>query len=329
MGVCANCGHALGAGLFCTNCGLRADRAARPDSTAERAQHAAAAELPSRARYPLFADDVAEPGPGTSPPTAAPPPIAFPPTGPPPAGPSTGPPRRRPGRRARRSGSGWLPWLVGGVALLLVAVVGALLLVTDGGGTGRDPSGERATAEPAPSGEETNPPRSPESTEEPPATEAPIDLARYAAAEVPETATPNEDVSGNLVRYEARNLVDGVPETCWRMPGSGAGAEIVFGFPAPVVLTEVGLINGYAKTSGDLDWYRGNRRVLSAEWAFDDGTTVGQSLDDFRQLQSLPIDPVTTTTVTLRLLEVSKPGSGRSARDYTAISDVSLVGGPA
>jgi hypothetical protein len=327
MGVCASCGHALGAGRFCSNCGLRVDHAARPDSTAEHAEHAAApalpapaAELPSQARYPLFADDVTGPGPGTPPPTAAPPP-----TGPPPA-----PPRRRPGRRARRSGAGWLPWFVGGVALLLVAVVGALLLVTDEGGTGRDASGERGTAEPATSGEETDPPRSPEPTEEPPATEGPIDLARYAAAEVPDTATPHEDVSGNLVRYEARNMVDGVPETCWRMPGSGADAEIVFSFPAPVVLTEVGLINGYAKTSGDLDWYHGNRRVLSVEWVFDDGTIVGQALDDdARVLQSLPIEAVTTTTVTLRLLDVSDPGRGPSARDYTAISDVSLVGEPA
>jgi hypothetical protein len=95
------------------------------------------------------------------------------------------------------------------------------------------------------------------------------------------------------------------------------------------VLSEVGLVNGYAKSSGDLDRYRGNRRVRGVEWAFNDGTVVGQSFDDSRELQSLPIEPVTTTTVTLRLLDVSKPGCGRSARDYTAISDVSLVGEPA
>ena len=124
-------------------------------------------------------------------------------------------------------------------------------------------------------------------------------------------------------------MLDGVAETCWRMAGNAAGDEIVFTFQAPVELTEVGLINGYAKTSGDLDWYNGNRRVLDVEWVFDDGTTVEQPLDSTRELQSLPIDPVTTTSVTLRLLEVSDPGSGRSARDYTAISDVSLVGEPA
>ena len=147
--------------------------------------------------------------------------------------------------------------------------------------------------------------------------------------EVPETAPPNEDVSGNLVRYEARNMLDGVAETCWRMPGSGADDEIVFTFQAPVEVTEVGLINGYAKTSGDFDWYNGNRRILEVEWVFDDGTVVEQSLDSTRKLQSVPVEAVTTSTVTLRLLEVSDPGSGRSARDYTAISDVTLVGEPA
>jgi hypothetical protein len=35
---------------------------------------------------------------------------------------------------------------------------------------------------------------------------------------------------------------------------------------------------------------------------------------------------VTTTTVQLRLLQVSAPGTGRARRDYTAVSDVTLVG---
>jgi hypothetical protein len=38
--------------------------------------------------------------------------------------------------------------------------------------------------------------------------------------------------------------------------------------------------------------------------------------------------PVSTSTVTLRLVSVSAPGTGRSARDYTAVSEVSLVGSP-
>ena len=141
-----------------------------------------------------------------------------------------------------------------------------------------------------------------------PSGEGPVELAGYAAAEVPDTAPPNVDVAGNEVRYDAENMLDGTAETCWRVAGNAAGGEIVFTFQAPVELTEVGLINGYAKTSGDFDWYNGNRRVLDVEWVFDDGTTIEQPLDATRKLQSLPIDPVTTTSVTSGSSRSSDPG---------------------
>ena len=155
-------------------------------------------------------------------------------------------------------------------------------------------------------------------------------MASLATAIVPGTAPPNQDLQGNMVRYEARNMLDGVAETCWRMPGDGSGGEITFQLAEPTTLTSVGMINGYAKLATDaagreLDWYHGNRRVLAVEWVFDDGTTVGQTLSDTDQMQTVDVS-VTTTTVQLRLLRVSAPGTGRARRDYTAISDVALVG---
>jgi hypothetical protein len=363
MEACANCGHELDAAArFCPSCGRPVDHEPPVDRTAEHPVTPAAppppamppppgmqqpsamqqppaiqrspavpppvVEPPPQARYPLFADGSPEPAPAAQAPQVAPaveplqpaPPVATPPR-----------PGRRSSRHARRSRGGWLTWAIGGTTLLLVALIGALLLIGDDD-DGVDPSARDASpatsAPPSPTPTDPTPAPTP-TTQEPPASAGPTDLARYAAVAVPDTAPPNEDVSGNLVRYEARHLVDGVPETCWRMPGSGEGQEIVFTFQAPVVLSEVGLVNGYAKTSGDLDWYRGNRRVLDVEWVFDDGTVVEQALDETREPQVRPIEPVTTTTVTLRLLDVSEPGSGRSARDYTAISDVSLVGEPA
>ena len=112
--------------------------------------------------------------------------------------------------------------------------------------------------------------------------------------------------------------------------GDGSGAEIVLTLPAETQLRSVGLINGYAKTARDargreLDWYHGNRRIERVEWVFDDGTTIDQDLQDSTDLQSVDVD-VTTTTIRLRLVTVSSPGTGRAARDYTAISDVSVVG---
>jgi hypothetical protein len=123
-------------------------------------------------------------------------------------------------------------------------------------------------------------------------------------------------------------MLDGVPETTWRMPGDGSGTEVTITLAKATELTQIGLINGYAKTAGELDWYTGNRRLADVEWVFDDGTTVPQSLTEGRRLQVIDIDAVRTETVTLRLLSVSAPGQGPARRDYTAISDVTLVGTP-
>ena len=151
-------------------------------------------------------------------------------------------------------------------------------------------------------------------------------LAAGSTVEVPATAPPNQDVSGQPTTYAGANMLDGVPETCWRMPGDGTGEEITVTLPQETHLRSVGLINGYAKSADGFDWYHGNRRVLSVEWVFDDGSTRQQDLSDTVSVQSVDVD-VTTTTVVLRLVTVSPPGTGRAARDYTAISDLSFVAG--
>jgi len=158
-------------------------------------------------------------------------------------------------------------------------------------------------------------------------------VAGQAVATTPRNAPPNVDVAGNRTTYVAANMLDGRPDTCWRMAGDGTGNTITFALAGPTTLTRVGMINGYAKTSlsggRKLNWYVGHRRVLSAQWVFDDGTTVSQPLGATKAMQTIDIGvPVTTSSVTLRLVSVSAPGTGRSARNYTAISEVSLVGTP-
>jgi hypothetical protein len=243
-------------------------------------------------RFPLFADEVPTPAPAPAP------------------APEDSPPRRTPA------------WLMGGVVaavlLLVIALLGVWLLdgeddsrVAGGSGDGSGNQGNAAGS----SGKAT-------------------DVASLATVQVPATAPPNQDVNGNMVRYEGRNMLDGVPETCWRMVGDGTGREITFQLDGPTRLTTVGLINGYAKTATlaggrTLDWYAGNRRVLAVQWVFDDGTAVDQDLTETREMQNLDVGPVTTRTVRLRLVSVSAPGPGRSARNNTAISDVALVGTPA
>jgi hypothetical protein len=345
LSVCTRCGHELdpaSVGRFCTNCGhpigapveeadWRTGTAERPavpaDDTAQVPVTPAAPPSPHTAplepaRFPLYADEVGDaagpvdtgpPPPPTVPPLPLPEQIA-----PEPADPTSH--RRAP----------WWPWLVAAVVLVVVAVLGYRLLLSTGDGT--SPTAEETTQSgKGPDKKPTKEPSGGPSKDKKPDKPKPGksgDVAPSAKIDVPATAPPNQDLSGDTVTYEAANMVDGRADTCWRMPGDGTGSTITFTLPQETEVKTVGMINGYAKSAGNLDWYAGNRRVVKATWEFDDGTVIEQDLAETRDLQTLQLDPVTTTTVRLTLTEVSKPGSGPEARNYTAISQVSLVGTP-
>ncbi|HEU0040925.1 MAG TPA: hypothetical protein VFQ15_01110 [Jiangellaceae bacterium] len=151
------------------------------------------------------------------------------------------------------------------------------------------------------------------------------ELAAEAVIEVPGTAPDSSDNAGNPVSYSATNLVDGDPTTAWRMRGDASGAELILTWPDARTITDVGLINGYAKLDavGDDDRYGQNRRVLGVTWVFDDGTQVTQQLAEVQDMQRLTLEaPVTTSSVRLRLDDVSRPGG----RDYTALSELTVSG---
>ena len=234
------------------------------------------------------------------------------------------------------------------LVMVLVAVGGVWLLFSPGDDdAASDPPGSSQSAtqdtdnlgsdEPdasvSPSPAESSPSESSPPSDEPEPAGDPVDVAPTATALAPRTAPPNADAFGNRTTYIAANMLDGRPDTCWRMAGDGAGAELTFQLASTTTLTRVGLINGYAKNAvvagRNLNWYIGNRRVLAAQWVFDDGTTVDQPLGETKQMQTIDLGaPVTTATVRLRLVTVSAPGSGLSARNYTAVSEVTLVGTP-
>ncbi|MDQ6524158.1 hypothetical protein RB608_11130 [Nocardioides sp. LHD-245] len=343
---CTSCGHELGVGRFCTNCGQpvpgRHPEAVPPASAP--VMPPPTGQLPPAARYPLYADattgqpphpgPLGPPGPPPAPVTrAVPEPGAPAPYAPPPGAP---PARERGDRR-------WLPWAVGVVVLALVAGIGAFLLVASGGDDDRDRAGDDDTG--SATDQRTDGPRSvrpsgsseeprPDSTGTAGPVEAPdpddvADLTAAARAEVPATAPASRDRQNRPVTYDAANMLDGRPRTAWRMPGDGTGASLVFDLGQEVVLTEVGLVNGYAKIDGADNWYLGNRRIRVVQWEFDDGTRITQELTDRRPLQPLEVDAVASTRVVLHLLEVTPPGQGPAGRDFTAISDVRFRGAPA
>jgi len=319
---CTSCGHELGIGRFCTNCGQpvpgRHPEAA-PSSGAPAAATAVVppptGQLPPAARYPLYAD-----GPPPSPPTAAAP---QPPYAPP-------PPPSRPGGRSR------LPWVVAVVVVALVAGVGAFLVVSAGGddSPGREDRASDGGSPPATEDPATSAPVEPDSTGTGGPVEAPlpgdvVDLTAGASAQVPATAPASRDRDNRPVTFEARNMLDDRPRTSWRMAGDGTGATLTFDLGQEVVLTDVGMINGYAKVDGADNWYRANRRIRSVQWEFDDGTRITQDLTDRRTVQLVPVGPVRTTRVVLHLVTVTAPGRGPNGRDFTAISEVRFRGAPA
>jgi hypothetical protein len=360
---CASCGHQLGVGRFCTNCGAPVD-SSTPDrgaddwrtDTAERRltrnpadprTPPAAVAPPPPPRYPLYADEVdryspvgplhtAAPDPVTVAidPAEAGSPIPFPDdpsddladdlftdgaddgTGDAPYGGAyAGYDVDHVDDDERRSPVLWI--LATALVLVLVAIGWWFLVRDDGGARATDDGGTGPSAGASGSPAATG-----------------TDVAGRAAAKASETAPPNQDVNGDQVSYDASNMLDGVPETAWRAPGDGTGLVLTFTLRDPTVLHQVGLVNGYAKTSTDakgrdFDWYLGNRRIRAVVWLFDDGTKVRQALEETRDLQMVDVDAAVTSKVVCRIVKVSEPGSGTAARDFTAISEVSLVGDPA
>jgi hypothetical protein len=235
-------------------------------------------------------------------------------------------------------------WIGAGAMLVAVLLLGSWLLLHGQGGTtatsGTTPS--LATTQATPSLSPSTPPTSPSSPTSSVSSSSPSasqstaltgpahEVGGQAHASASSHAAGAVDLDGRPVTYVAANMVDGVTDTAWRTPGNATNMLLTFHLDQPTTLTEVGLINGYAKVAyagtRRYDWYHGNRRVLGVTWIFDDGTTVVQHLSDTMAMQTMPIHPVTTRTVKLRIDAVTPPGHGIAGRDDTAISEVSMVG---
>jgi hypothetical protein len=322
--ICASCGERTGEGRFCVRCGQPIPaphqggthrRVVPGGDTAERPAVSVPPPPPppfepaSNARFPLYADEVAV-GPDDTPVDDDAP--AFWEGDP---GPDEEPPPRP---RAT-----WPWWAALVVILVVAALVGGWLALratdsTDApGSSSASPSGGTApgtgdgSTSPSPAGRQRN-------------------LATGATALVPAVAPPNQDLGGRVVRYDPRNMFDGVPATAWRMVGDGTGELLTIRLPRQHVVTEVGIINGYAKIvdDGATNWYRRNRRLTVVTWSFDDGSIVTQRLSMRPELQTIPVGEERTRTIRLRLVHVSPPLPGRRGRNYTAISEIAVRGRP-
>lgn len=245
-------------------------------------------------------------------------------------------------------GRAWLYWVLG--AVLLVALVLLLLRVfassgdevaTDAAADVSSAASEEAAADDASSdgtssddtgagedgGEGDDQGDGEEQAADAPRGVGPlVQLAEGASFATWSTAPPTTDFDGALVAYEARQMGDADPATTWRTAGAADGQEIRVTLPQESVVTRVGMINGYAKKVAGVDWYPNNRRILSVTWAFDDGSWVEQRFAERPRMQRMAVPPVQTSTVIITINAVTPPGSGDLGRDYTAVSEVSIIG---
>lgn len=146
------------------------------------------------------------------------------------------------------------------------------------------------------------------------------------AVEASATERNLPDSCGQPVNYAAGNIVDGSLATAWRVAGPGTGATVRFTLPGKVRLTEIGLVPGYAKVDlcSNFDRFTQMRRIVSVTWRFDDEVTLPQTFKDRPELQTMPVD-VVTSTVTLEIRQTT----GDPQLDATAVSEVRFVGAPA
>jgi hypothetical protein len=332
MNFCTNCGAGLGLGRFCTNCGTPVARML-PEQPVSDPESGDTVKRQPTGPVTWRTPDLVPPPPPPPPlfaPTPVPPPPPVPgptqiapvPTPLTPGEPFIGPRVTDRRHRTQKNSNGlWVALLL--LGMVTAAVIG-FWLATRESSTGRNP-GSVATTPTGPTTDPTTEPPSDEPTDslDP---DDPSDLAPHVRVDGPAPLRPGQDLAGNRVTYPASNMLDDDDETAYRLPGDATGSVITFELPQASTLTAVGLINGYAKTDGSVDWYALNRRILQVEWRFDDGSTVVQDLVSSPMLQTMEIDPVETKTIELRLLEVSPPGRGPRSKNATAISDILLLG---
>jgi hypothetical protein len=229
-------------------------------------------------------------------------------------------------RDAPLTGRAWIAWVLG--ALLLVGLVVVLLQAfgTDGEEAATDPAASESSAPAPDQGAESPDEVSEEPPDGPTGVGKRFEMAAGGTFEVPDTAPPTTDFDGNLVAYEASQMNDGNLSTTWRMAGDATGQTVTLALAEPGVVQRVGLVNGYTKQVAGVDWYPNNRRILSVTWVFEDGNSLEQTFAERTGLQMLKVPPVQTSTIGIQITSVTPPGSGNLGRDYTAISEVSVIG---
>jgi hypothetical protein len=178
-----------------------------------------------------------------------------------------------------------------------------------------------AAALPGPGG--ATPP-SPGASAATPSTEPPtaIDLL-VDKVTVPSTSHATVDGCGDPLDFGARQMIDGIDRTTWRMDGDGTGETLVFELEGPRRVLSVGLVPGFDAVDpcDRTDRFVTGRRITDVTWEFDDGHRFKQRFIDVGTLQRIDVD-ATTTKIRLHIDGVTADPQD----DYTAVSELVVRG---
>lgn len=177
--------------------------------------------------------------------------------------------------------------------------------------------------------------------------ETPIPTATAIATQTPpQTATPlpgllqvavvnasaydqtgSNDAGGNLTGFLPENVVDGDPTTAWRVRGNGLNQWIELRFNDPVVISEIGVIPGYAKTDpfDGTNRFTQNYVIRDARFEFSDGSVQDVSFDYLALMQFARVNDVISDFVRIVILSTFEP-TYWDPRLFTPISEVEVRG---
>jgi len=163
------------------------------------------------------------------------------------------------------------------------------------------------------------------SQEKPERYAGPVDAVTIAGGSATCQTANSVDAAGNPTSYEPAKAFDSDISTAWRCDGSGQGQRFTVQLPSEVVVAEVGLVPGYAKTdpASGVDRYAENNRITKVRWRFDDGTTVVQKMGGDpgnRSMRTIRVPETATGSVVIEIL-ASQPGS----RNTVAISEIRVA----
>jgi hypothetical protein len=150
-----------------------------------------------------------------------------------------------------------------------------------------------------------------------------LPVAITASGEAPSST----DDRGVVTTFTAANVSDGQFDTAWRVAGDGVGQWIELSFAAPVKVSEIQLVPGYAKVDplSGVDRFAQNRRVVRVRLELTDGTTVEGRFAERPELQPVRVPDIVTTSIRISILETTAPGAV-DGRDFTPVSEVVVMG---